>query len=118
MLEIDDFLDAVKRVGKGGSAIDPEVIAQLFGRRRARDPLAELSPREREVLRTYGRGALQPRDLREARGQPEDRRNPRQRHLHQARPRAPPPTTTAASSPFSRSSALEALSRRNTALAG
>lgn len=56
VLEIDDFLDAVKRVGKGGSAIDPEVIAQLFGRRRARDPLAELSPREREVLALMAEG--------------------------------------------------------------
>lgn len=56
VLEIDDFLDAVKRVGKGGTAIDPEVIAQLFGRRRARDPLAELSPREREVLALMAEG--------------------------------------------------------------
>jgi serine/threonine-protein kinase PknK len=50
VLEIDDFLEAVRRVGRGGSAIDPEVISELVGRRRDGDPLAELSPREREVL--------------------------------------------------------------------
>ena len=33
MLEIDDFLEAVRRVGRGGTAIDPQVIAQLLGRR-------------------------------------------------------------------------------------
>jgi DNA-binding NarL/FixJ family response regulator len=56
VLEIDDFLDAVRRVGRGGTAIDPEVIAQLFGRRRADDPLAELTPREREVLSLMAEG--------------------------------------------------------------
>jgi DNA-binding NarL/FixJ family response regulator len=56
VLEIDDFLDAVRRVGKGGSAIDPEVIAQLFGRRREHDPLGELTPREREVLGLMAEG--------------------------------------------------------------
>jgi DNA-binding NarL/FixJ family response regulator len=56
VLEIDDFLDAARRVGKGGSAIDPEVIAQLFGRRREHDPLGELTPREREVLGLMAEG--------------------------------------------------------------
>jgi DNA-binding NarL/FixJ family response regulator len=56
VLEIDDFLDAVRRVGKGGSAIDPEVIAQLYGRRREHDPLGELTPREREVLGLMAEG--------------------------------------------------------------
>jgi DNA-binding NarL/FixJ family response regulator len=50
VLEIDDFLDALRRVGRGGTAIDPDVIAQLVGRRRDDDPLAALTPREREVL--------------------------------------------------------------------
>jgi DNA-binding NarL/FixJ family response regulator len=50
VLEIDDFLDAVRRVGKGGTAIDPEVISQLLGRKREDSPLDELTPREREVL--------------------------------------------------------------------
>ena len=56
VLEIDDFLDAVRRVGKGGTAIDPEVIGQLVGRRRVDDPLEELTPREREVLELMAQG--------------------------------------------------------------
>ena len=57
VLEIADFLESVRRVARGGSAIDPEVIAQLFGRRREDDgPLAELSPREREVLGLMAEG--------------------------------------------------------------
>jgi DNA-binding NarL/FixJ family response regulator len=56
VLEIDDFLDAVRRVGKGGTAIDPEVIGQLVGRRRDDDPLEDLTPREREVLGLMAEG--------------------------------------------------------------
>ena len=56
VIEIDDFLEAVRRVGRGGTAIDPEVIAQLFGRRRADDTLAALSPRERDVLGLMAEG--------------------------------------------------------------
>jgi len=56
VLEIDDFLEAVRRVGKGGTAIDPEVIGQLVGRRRENDPLEELTPREREVLELMAQG--------------------------------------------------------------
>ena len=56
VLEIDDFLDAVRRVAKGGTAIDPEVIGQLVGRRRDDDPLDELTPREREVLGLMAEG--------------------------------------------------------------
>jgi DNA-binding NarL/FixJ family response regulator len=56
VLEIDEFLDAVRRVAKGGTAIDPEVIAQLLGRRREEDPLGELTPREREVLTLMAEG--------------------------------------------------------------
>jgi DNA-binding NarL/FixJ family response regulator len=53
---VDDFLDAVSRVAVGGTAIDPEVVGQLMGRRRERDPLEELSPREREVLALMAEG--------------------------------------------------------------
>ena len=53
---IDDFVDAVRRVAEGGTAIDPEVVGQLMGRRRERDPLEELSPREREVLSLMAEG--------------------------------------------------------------
>jgi DNA-binding NarL/FixJ family response regulator len=56
VLAIDDFLDAVRRVAAGGTAIDPEVVGQLMGRRRERDPLEELTTREREVLGLMAEG--------------------------------------------------------------
>jgi DNA-binding NarL/FixJ family response regulator len=56
VLDVDDFLDAVRRVGRGGSAVDPKVVALLVGRRREDDPLAELTPREREVLGLMAQG--------------------------------------------------------------
>jgi DNA-binding NarL/FixJ family response regulator len=56
VLEIDDFLDSVRRVGRGGTAIDPEVIGQLVGRRRDDGPLDELTAREREVLELMAQG--------------------------------------------------------------
>jgi DNA-binding NarL/FixJ family response regulator len=48
--DVAAFIDALRRVGEGGSALDPEVVSQLLGRRRANDPLDRLTPREREVL--------------------------------------------------------------------
>jgi DNA-binding NarL/FixJ family response regulator len=48
--DVSAFTDALRRVGEGGSALDPEVVTQLLGRRRANDPLDRLTPREREVL--------------------------------------------------------------------
>jgi DNA-binding NarL/FixJ family response regulator len=56
VMDLDEFLDAVRRVGRGGTAIDPQVIAQLFGRRRAENPLGDLTPREREVLSLMAEG--------------------------------------------------------------
>ena len=56
VLAIDDFYESVRRVGKGGTAIDPEVISQLLGRRREEDPLGELTPREHEVLALMAEG--------------------------------------------------------------
>ncbi len=53
--DIDHFVDAVRRVAEGGSALDPEVVSGLLGRRR-NDPLDELSPREREVLALMAEG--------------------------------------------------------------
>ena len=47
---------AICRVADGGTAFDPEVIAQLMGRRRQNDPLSELTPREREVLTLMAEG--------------------------------------------------------------
>jgi DNA-binding NarL/FixJ family response regulator len=56
VLEVDDFLAAVRRVANGGTAVDPEVVSQLLGRRRHDDPLEELTPREREVLGLMAEG--------------------------------------------------------------
>jgi hypothetical protein len=49
VLDVDDFLDALRRVATGGSALDPEVVARLIGRRSPGDPMASLTPRERDV---------------------------------------------------------------------
>jgi DNA-binding NarL/FixJ family response regulator len=54
--DLDDFADAVRRIAKGGSVIDPEVVAQLVGRRRAKVPLDDLTEREREVLSLMAEG--------------------------------------------------------------
>ena len=54
--DVGEFAAAVRRVGEGGSAFDPSVVSQLVGRRRADDPLAELTPREREVLGLMAEG--------------------------------------------------------------
>jgi DNA-binding NarL/FixJ family response regulator len=50
------FTDAVKRVADGGTAMDPEVIARLLARNAKEEPLARLSPREREVLELMAEG--------------------------------------------------------------
>jgi DNA-binding NarL/FixJ family response regulator len=54
--DIDRFIDAVERVAAGGSALDPEVVSTMLGRRRRDDPLEELTPREREVLSLMAEG--------------------------------------------------------------
>ncbi len=54
--DIGEFAAAVRRVGEGGSALDPAVVSQLVGRRRRDDPLGALSPREREVLELMAEG--------------------------------------------------------------
>src|SRR4051794_36754062 len=54
--DVERFVDAVRRVGAGGSALDPEVVSYMLGRRRREDPLAELTPREREVLGLVAEG--------------------------------------------------------------
>jgi DNA-binding NarL/FixJ family response regulator len=56
VMDVDDFVDAVRRVGSGGTALDPDVVAQLFARRRAGGPLDALSPRELEVLALMAEG--------------------------------------------------------------
>ena len=54
--DIREFMDALRRVARGGTALDPEVVAQLMARNRADDPLSTLTPREREVLAAMAEG--------------------------------------------------------------
>jgi DNA-binding NarL/FixJ family response regulator/class 3 adenylate cyclase len=54
--DLEEFASAVRRVGEGGSALDPAVVSQLVGRHRVHDPLAGLTPREREVLELMAEG--------------------------------------------------------------
>jgi DNA-binding NarL/FixJ family response regulator len=54
--DVGEFAAAVRRVGEGGSALDPTVVSQLVGRRRRDDPLSEVTPREREVLELMAEG--------------------------------------------------------------
>jgi DNA-binding NarL/FixJ family response regulator len=54
--DVERFVDSVRRVADGGSALDPEVVSQLVGRARRDDPLEELTPREREVLGLMAEG--------------------------------------------------------------
>ncbi|MGC9667370.1 LuxR C-terminal-related transcriptional regulator [Planosporangium sp. 12N6] len=56
VFDVDDFLDALRRVAAGGSALDPEVVGRLIGGLRADDPLASLTAREREVLALVAEG--------------------------------------------------------------
>jgi len=56
VMHVADFLEAVQRVAAGGTALDPDVVAQLFSRRRQDGPLERLTPREREVLSLMAEG--------------------------------------------------------------
>ena len=56
VLDIEDFLDAVRIVARGGTIVDPEVMTRLLGTRRETGRLAELTAREREVLRLIAEG--------------------------------------------------------------
>lgn len=54
--DLSEFLDAVRRVGLGGSVVDPKVISQLLGRKRSRDLIDDLTERERSVLALMAEG--------------------------------------------------------------
>jgi DNA-binding NarL/FixJ family response regulator len=54
--DVRDFLDAVARVGSGGTVLDPEVVSQLLGRTGVAGALTELTPRERDVLEAMAQG--------------------------------------------------------------
>jgi len=56
IMEVDDFVGAVRRVAGGGTALDPEVVRQLFARQKADGPLERLTPRETEVLGLMAEG--------------------------------------------------------------
>ncbi|MEO7350980.1 MAG: response regulator transcription factor [Marmoricola sp.] len=56
VFDVDDFLEALRRVAAGGSALDPEVVSTLLGPQRRHDPLARLTAREREVLALMAEG--------------------------------------------------------------
>ena len=54
--DVDAFMDAVSRVAAGGSALDPEIVGRMLGRRREDSPLERLSPREHDVLAAMAEG--------------------------------------------------------------
>jgi DNA-binding NarL/FixJ family response regulator len=54
--DVERFMDAVRRVAAGGSVLDPEVVSRMLGRKHSDDPLATLTPREREVLALMAEG--------------------------------------------------------------
>jgi DNA-binding NarL/FixJ family response regulator len=54
--DVREFVDAVRRVGEGGTALDPEVVSQLLVRSRRTDPLGGLTPREGDVMRLMAEG--------------------------------------------------------------
>jgi DNA-binding NarL/FixJ family response regulator len=56
IMDVDDFVDAVRRVAAGGTALDPEVVAQLFSRQQRDGPVGRLTPREAEVLALMAEG--------------------------------------------------------------
>jgi DNA-binding NarL/FixJ family response regulator len=54
--DVEEFVAAVRRVADGGSAIDPMIVSTLLSKQRSDDPLADLTPREREVLELMAEG--------------------------------------------------------------
>ncbi|MFG2073070.1 two component transcriptional regulator, LuxR family [Nonomuraea maritima] len=60
VVDVDEFLEGLRRVAAGGTVFDPQVVSQLMVRRRRDDPLAQLTPREREVLGLMAEGRSNP----------------------------------------------------------
>ncbi|GAA0412622.1 DNA-binding response regulator [Acrocarpospora corrugata] len=65
VVDVEEFLDGLRRVAAGGTVFDPQVVAQLMVRRRRDDPLGSLTPREREVLALMAEGRSNPAISRE-----------------------------------------------------
>jgi DNA-binding NarL/FixJ family response regulator len=57
VIDVEEFVGAVRRVATGGSALDPIIVSMLLSRQRTDDPLADLTPREREVLELMATGS-------------------------------------------------------------
>ncbi|MFI6480421.1 response regulator [Nonomuraea sp. NPDC050663] len=60
VIDVEEFLEGLRRVASGGTVFDPQVVSQLMVRRRKNDPLAQLTPREREVLGLMAEGKSNP----------------------------------------------------------
>ncbi|MDX6233429.1 MAG: hypothetical protein QOH68_2453 [Nocardioidaceae bacterium] len=56
VIDVEEFLDTIERIARGGSVVDPELVQELVAARRRDDPLGALSPREREVLALMAEG--------------------------------------------------------------
>ena len=84
IMDVDDFVDAVRRVAAGGTALDPEVVAQLFSRRRVQGPIERLTPRETEVLSLMAEGRSNGAIAQRARAHDGSRREARGEHPRQA----------------------------------
>ena len=90
------FADSVRRVGEGGSALDPEVVLQMLGRRRVDDRLAGLTERDREVLALMAEGRSNQAIARRLVVTERAVETARDQHFRQARPHAGTLTITAA----------------------
>ena len=86
--DIAEFAETLRRIARGGSAIDPDVVAQLLRRSGEDSALAGLTGREQRHPRPHRRGPLQPCHLPAAVPVAQDGRHPRRVHLRQARPAA------------------------------
>ena len=84
--DLASFANDVRRIGNGDCVIDPELVARLVAKKRERDPLGELTDRERAVLALMARGLSNKCLIDRTVSQRQDRRGPRSEHLHQARP--------------------------------